>query len=117
MNFKQSVNLLLIALFVWAFQSTTIHDKHHIIDEISECYLCDVSEQMELYQHNTPIVMVNEHLAVQSRREVEKVVVKARFDYSKVPNFKPIDIPNSREYSVASIPLGFNATAPPLYFS
>ena len=107
----------MLTLFVWAFQSTTVHYQHHAIEEISECKVCDISEQMELYQHNTPVFMAHENLAVKIRRDVRKVVVKSKFDYTKVLRLKQIDILESRQYSVASIPLGFNATAPPIYFS
>ncbi len=117
MKLKQTVNVLLIALFVWAIQSSAIHFQHNHIDEISECNLCHASEQLDLSTHNSSVVIVNENLAVTTRKNVEKVVVKSRFDYTNVPRLKQVDILESRQYSVASIPLGFNATAPPLYFS
>jgi len=117
MKLKQSVQLLLIALFVWTSQSTTIHFQHHIIDEMSECNLCHASEQLDLFQHNSPVVIVNENLAVKTRNHVEKVVVKPRFDYMDVPLFKRVDILENRQYTVEQVPLGFNATAPPYLIS
>ena len=113
MKLKQSVQLLLIALFVWASQSTILHIQHHVIEEISECNVCDTSEKMKLYQHNSPVVLVNENLAVKIRRQVEKIVVNSRFDYTDVPQFKQIDIVENRQHTVKPAPLGFNATAPP----
>ncbi|MGB5506507.1 MAG: hypothetical protein WBM70_07475 [Sulfurovum sp.] len=117
MKLKQSVNLLLIALFVWAFQSGTIHFQHHELEEISECHVCDTSEKMKLYQHNSPAVVVNENLAVKIRRQVEKVVINPRFDYTDVPKFKQIDIVKKSKYIERFVALGFNATAPPVYYS
>ncbi len=117
MKLKQSVNFLLIALFVWAFQSTTIHSQHHELEEISECNICDISQKMKLYQHNNPVIVVNENLAVKIRREVEKVVVHSSFDYTDTPRFKQIDIIKNPQYTDRSVTLGFNATAPPVYFS
>ena len=117
MKLKQSVQLLLIALFVWAFQGTTIHIHHHVIEDISECNVCDISEKMKLYQNNSPMVMVNENLAVKIRREVEKVVVNASYDYTDVPKFKKVDIVKNSQYTDRSVLLGFNANAPPVYFS
>ena len=117
MKLKQSVNLLLIALFVWAFQGTTIHIHHHVIEDISECNVCDTSEKMKLYQHNSPVVVFNENLAVKIRREVEKVVINPRFDYTDVPKFKQIDIVKKSKYIDRFVALGFNATAPPVYYS
>ena len=117
MKLKQSVNLLLIALFVWAFQSGTIHVQHHELEEISECHVCDTSEKMKLYQHNSPAVVVNENLAVKIRRQVEKVVVNQKFDYTDVPPFKQIDNLENPQYTPNYVALGFNATAPPVYYS
>ena len=113
MKLKQSVQLLLIALFVWASQSTTINFQHHEIDEISECNLCHTSKQFKHYQHNSSGVIVHENLAVKIRKHVEKVVVNSRFDYTDIPRSKRIDIVENRQYTVKAVPLGFNATAPP----
>ena len=117
MKLKQSVNLLLIALFVWASQSTTIHFQHHVLEEISECNICDASEHMKLYQHNSPVVVVNENLAVKTRNHIEKIVVKSRFDYTDVAQCKWVNIVDNRQYTVKSIPLGYLSNAPPYTFS
>ena len=114
MKLKQSVNLLLIALFVWAFQTSAIHHHHN---EIEQCDLCHTVEQLDLSHHNSSTVIVNENLAVKVREEVEKVVLKSRFDYAVLSRQIPINILEDKQYSVVPIPLGFNATAPPLYFS
>ncbi len=117
MKLKQSVKLLLIALFVWTSQSTIIHFQHHVMEEISECNVCDISKKMKLYQHTRDVVVINENPALNIRREVEKVVVNARFDYTDVPQFSQIDIVKHSQYTDRSVTLGFNATAPPEYFS
>ena len=116
MKLKQSVKLLLIALFVWTSQSTTIHFQHYELDEISKCNVCDTSQKMKLYQHNRHVVVNNENLAVKIRREVEKAVVNAKFDYTDVPPFKQINIVKKSQYTDRYVALGFNATAPPVYF-
>ena len=117
MKLKQSVQLLLIALFVWASQSTTIHFQHQELDKISECNICDTFQKIKLYQHNSHVIVVNENLAVKIRRQVEKVVVNASYDYAGVPKFKKIDIVKNSQYTDRSVLLGFNANAPPVYFS
>jgi hypothetical protein len=63
------------------------------------------------------VVVSNENLAVKIRREVEKVVVHSSLDYTDVPQFKQIDIVKKSQYTDRSVALGFNATAPPVYFS
>lgn len=117
MKFKQFVNLLLIALFVFASQSTTIHFQHQVIDEISECNLCHTSEQLDLYNHHSSVVVVNENFAVKTRQHVEKIVVKSRFDYTDVPHLRRMGIVEYRKYTVKPIPLGYLSTAPPSIFS
>jgi len=117
MKLKQSVNLLFIALFLWAFQSTAVHVKHHAIDEITECNLCDASGQIDLYHHNSSAVVVNENLAVNIRKREEKIVVKSRFDYTDTAQLNRVDIVEYRPYTVKPIPLGYLSTAPPYTFS
>ncbi len=117
MKLKQSVNLLLIALFVWAFQSSTIHFQHHEIEEISECNLCHTSEQLDLNHHNSTTVIVNENFAVKTRKHVEKVVVQSRFEYTPVPQVKWVDMVEDQQYSTEPIPLGYYAMAPPYLYS
>ena len=117
MKLKQSVQLLLIALFVWAFQNSTIHFQHHEIEEMSECHLCHTSKQLDLNHHNSSTVIVNENFAVKTRKHVEKVVVNARFDYTVVTHFKSIDIVENQQYTVEALSIGFNATAPPYFIS
>lgn len=117
MKLKQSVNLLLIALFVLAFQSTTIHFQHHEIEEMAECSVCHTSEHLDLSHHHSSIVIVNEHLAVKTRKDVEKVVVNPRFDYAAVLSFNKLAIVQYRSHSVQPIPLGYYTTAPPYIFS
>ena len=117
MKLQQFVKLLLIALFVWTSQSTTIHFQHHELAEISECNVCDTYRKMKLYQHNSPVVLSHDNLALNIRREVEKVVVNASFDYTDTPQFKKVDIVKKSQYTDKSVALGFNATAPPVYFS
>ena len=113
MKLKQSVNLLLIALFVWAFESTTIHFQHNAMNQISECNLCHTSQKLDLSHHNSSVVIVNENLAVKTRKRAVKVVVKSRFDYTDVPKLEQVYIVKNQQYSVKPIPIGFNATAPP----
>lgn len=116
MKLKQSVNLLLIALFLWAFQTTTIHFQHTHIDDISECNVCQASQQTELYHHNTPKVAVTENLAIKkAERVVRKVIVASTFVYTSVPHRSLVALLESQECSVVLLPLGYDATAPPRF--
>jgi len=117
MKLKQSVNFLMIALFVWAFQSSTIHYQHHAIDEIAECSVCHTAKQLDLTHHNNPALVVQENIAVKIRRDIEKIVLNPAFDYTDVLPHKRISMVAHQDYSPGSTPLGFNATAPPYPFS
>ena len=117
MKLKQSVNLLLIALFLWAFQSTTIHFQHNAMNQVSECNLCHTSQKFDLSHHNSSVVIVNENLAVKTRKRAVKIVVKSRFDYTDVAQCKWVNIVDNRQYTVKPVPLGFNSTAPPYLIS
>lgn len=110
---QQYVMLLLIALFVGAYQNSTIHSKHHHIDEMSECHVCHTSEQLDHGHHQSTTPIVGENIAVKTRKHVEKIVVKTRFDHQDTPPFKKVDIVETHRYFVLSSPLGFLATAPP----
>jgi len=114
MKLKQSVNLLLIALFVWAFQSNTIHHQHHEIEEMSECSVCHLSEQLYLHHNNSSTIIVNEHVAVQSTKRVEKIVFKTGFDYNDVSAPAEVLHVAEQHFLLSFPPLGFNATAPPI---
>jgi len=117
MKLKQSVNLLLIALFVWTFQSTAIHVKQHAMNEVTECNLCEASEKIDLHHQNSPAIVYNEHLETEARKSEEKIVLKSGFDYTDVPQLYLVDMVKNRQYSAEAIPIGFNATAPPHFVS
>ena len=116
MKLTQSVKLLLIALFVWTSQSTIVHFQHHGIEEVSECNVCDASQKMKLYQHNSHVVVINEIFALNIRSEVEQIIVNLKFDYTELPKFSRKDIVKYSQYPGKFIVPGFNATAPPVYF-
>jgi len=114
MQLKQSVHLLLIALFVWAYQTTTIHYQHHVFEENSECKVCEASKEMQLYQHSTPVLVFTENIAVNIRKRVEKVIVKVKSPTHDAPQFMQIGIVKHTQYTDSYIALGFHAKAPPV---
>ena len=118
MKLKQSFHLVLIALFVWSFQSRVEHIQHHDTDELTECKVCHEAEEINHTQHHTPVAEVHENLAVKTRREAQQqVVVTERFDYLEVPQPTHLDIVVDCQCNMASTPLGFYSTAPPASIS
>lgn len=118
MKLKQSFHLVLIALFVWSFQSRVEHIQHHDTHELSECKVCHEAEEVNHTQHHTPMAEVHENLAVKTRREArQQVVVAERFDYMEVSQPMRVETVVHCQCDLAHIPLGFDSTAPPLFIS
>ena len=113
MKLKQSLHLVLVALFIWTFQSVTIHSHQHLIEEETECHLCHASEQLDLHHNESTPIVVNEHIAVEVTETEEKVTVRSKFTNSDIPQIKRIDITGKRYYLVASDSVGYFSTAPP----
>lgn len=70
---------------------------------------------MQKNEHNPPDFSFNKSDAVESRNDIEKVVVKSRFDDAAVPKPERLDDVQNHQYSVQSLPIGFNAMAPPYF--
>lgn len=117
MKLKQSFHLLLIALFVWSFQTISIHMPQHLHEEEATCQLCDISEYLDLHHNESIPLVVNENIAVKTNREVEQVIVNERFDHKDIPQLKYVKIAENRHCFIGFTPLGFDATAPPIHFS
>ncbi len=118
MRLKLSFNLMLIALFLWSFQSRLDHIQHHNLYELAACKVCDQAGEINHNQNHTPVVEVNEYLAIKTGREVQKqVFVAERFDYTQAPKPEHIGTVIHCQCDMAVIPLGFDSTAPPISFS
>lgn len=118
MRLKLSLNIILIALFLWSFQSRVNHIQHHNLDELAECKVCDQAGEINHNQNHTPVVEVNEYLGIQTRKESQQqIVVAERFDYTEAPKPQHIERVIHCQCDMALTPLGFDSTAPPLSFS
>lgn len=118
MRLKPTFHLVLIVLFVWSFQSRVDHIQHHDTDELIECKVCHETEEINHTQHHTPLVEVHENLAVKTRSESQQqVLVTECFDYLKAVHPKHVETVVQCQCNMALIPVGFDATAPPVYIS
>jgi hypothetical protein len=117
MKLKKTVNLLLIALFVVAFQSKTIHFAEHAIDAISECQVCEVTENLDLSHQNSSTLVLTESFAVETKKSEEKIVLKSKFDYAEPSLLHKQNIVPTKPYASRHLPLAFDATAPPYFIS
>ena len=85
---------------------------------MTECKVCHQAGEINHTQNHTPVVEVNEYLAIKTRRESQKqVFVAERFDYTQAPKPQHIERVRYCQFDMALIPLGFDSTAPPTSFS
>lgn len=108
---------VLIALFLFSYQSTTIHTKHHHIAELSQCHICKVSKELGTTQHKTLFSQHGESIAVEVSEVEEKRVAKASYDLTQIPELRDVDLDGMHCLCVDDIPSGYSATAPPHIFS
>ena len=118
MRLKQTFHLVLLALFVWSFQSRVEHIQHHDIDKLTECKVCHETEEINNTQQHKQVVEVHENLAVKTRNESkQQVLVTKCFDYMAAAQPKYVETVVHRQCNMALTPLGFDSTAPPVYIS
>ena len=108
---------VLIALFLFAYQTTTIHTQHHHIAELGKCQVCDVSKTLGKAEHKTIFLEAAQSIAVEIEEIHTKQIVKDAFDLTQKPLPLRIDFRGWRLCETKTIPLGYFATAPPTPFS
>lgn len=108
---------VLIALFLFSYQTTTIHSKHHFIEELSECHVCKTAKELGTAQHETVFSQISESIAVELNEVEEKRIVNSSYDLTQTPQRQAVDYEGMSIFSVGTLPLGYHATAPPYIFS
>ena len=118
MIFKTNIfRFMLIALFLFAYQSSTIHSTHHLVKEHIDCHLCVGSQQFDTTLHETTLPAIVESNSLETGKLEQRVVLKKRLDFIQKPLVKLADFTGMHHYMVALIPLGYLSTAPPHIFS
>ena len=108
---------VLIALFLFAYQSSTIHSNHHLVKEHKDCHLCVGSQQFDTNLHETTFPIIIESISLEIGNLEQRVVLKRRLDFAQKPLVKRTDFTGMQHFSVMPIPLGYLSTAPPYTFS
>ncbi|MDD2451486.1 MAG: hypothetical protein PHU67_06195 [Sulfurovum sp.] len=104
---------LLIALFLFAYQTTTIHSKHHHLADFDGCQVCKASKSLGASHHETVFSLPSENIAVEVSEVEEKRVVRPSFDLTQIPERKILCFEGMLAFEVAAPLLGFDAHAPP----
>ncbi len=116
-TYKALFNVLLVTLLVWTFQSATMHFHQHTLHEMPDCTACNVSKQLHSTKQNSASFLLNDFIAVQSSAEAENACAKSVFDYTNVRIGRPLRIVQYSLEGVLATDAGYQATAPPYFFS
>ncbi|UFH59746.1 hypothetical protein [Sulfurovum mangrovi] len=108
---------VLIALFLFAYQTTTIHSKHHHLEEFGGCQVCKASKSLGTSHHETLFSLQSESIAVEVSEIEEKKIIQASYDLTQTPEQETASYEGMIALSVPTLPLGFDPHAPPYTFS
>ncbi|WP_296824447.1 hypothetical protein [Sulfurovum sp.] len=117
MNSNIIFRFVLLALFLFAYQTTTIHSKHHFIEGLSECQVCKAAKTLGATHHETSFILFDESIAIEVGEVEEKRIVNASYDLTQIPDRKAINFEGMSVFDVDRLPLGYHTTAPPYFFS
>jgi len=108
---------VLIALFLFAYQASTIHSTHHLVKEHIDCHLCVGGQQFDTTLHETTLPAIVEANSLETGKMEQRVVLKKRLDLTQKPLVKRTDFTGMQHVTVMPIPLGYFPNAPPYIFS
>ncbi len=116
MKLKQSTNLLLIALFLWAFQGTSTHFTDHTIAKASDCQVCEHTKNFDTQHHEAPLSNFYTSIRTFNPQLEQQTVSNAPVDLTQSVASKNVDFTGLKHFKVKTLPLGFDTTAPPSLF-
>ena len=116
MQFKQSMHLLLIALFVWTFQGISTHFTEHTIDNASECQVCEHTKNIDVQHHEAPLSNFYTFIRTYTTKLQQQTAVREPVDLTQRIQSEKCDLQGLKYLQVKTLPLGFDTTAPPSFF-
>ncbi len=117
MNKTYFFRFVLIALFLLAYQSSTVHSSKHLLQKVTECHECLSSEQFEHTVHQTISPIIIESHSTELEHTEQRVTLKLSIDHIQKPLLKWVDLTGLQNFCILPIPLGYLSTAPPSIFS
>lgn len=108
--------LSFIALFLFSYQSRTIHSKHHHVESITECSICHAAKTSGEGHHPHGTLHFSESVGIEIRQIETQSITRQAFSLEQSP-FHPFN--DFDGLKIAVVPLiakGYFSTAPP-YFS
>lgn len=113
----KAFRLVLIVLFLFAFQTATIHTKHIFAKEAGTCHVCQTSKSLKAGEHHSAVVLPSEILAVEINEVQERQEFKAAFDLTQTVEYKTVDLSGLKVFVLQARPMVYDATAPPMILS
>lgn len=110
-------HVALIALFLFAFQVTTLHTEHYLSEDSDGCQVCQVSEQLDGGQHHSSVDLIMDTPLLELSEVEEKVVIREAFDPTQKPERKSVELSGFKHFPPRLPLLAYYATAPPYIFS
>ncbi|WP_415406355.1 hypothetical protein ACLHDG_11375 [Sulfurovum sp. CS9] len=108
---------VLLALFLFAYQSSTIHSNQHLLNKHKDCHLCVSSQQFDTNLHKITFPIIIESNSLELGNLEQRVVLKKPLNLTQKILVKRTDFTGMQHFSVMPIPLGYLSTAPPYTFS
>jgi len=114
----QLLRFVLIALFLFAYQSSRQHAVKHAFGDHSSCRLCTTSKQLDGNLKEIDFTLFASSFQMVEREQNEvRIEHKEPYDISQPLRIKRSDFTGLRCFRVAPVPLGYISTAPPPLFS
>ena len=116
MKIKYISKLLLSLLFLFAYQTSTVHSTKHFVEEL-ECHLCETTKVLSVNAHKTSAPIFVELNSLQTFNVAERLCVTQPLDLTQEVKALAKDFSGLKVFAVPLIPLGYFSHAPPYIFS
>lgn len=107
--------ILIIALLLLSYHTTTIHLKQHQLNNIDKCLIChavkytgEQKQQIIIVQLSQNIILAQEQIRRHSLR------MKA-YNITQIPIYRLSDFDGYKKISMQFLSVGYFATAPPYF--
>jgi len=117
MYYHYLLRFIFIALLLLVSQFHTVHSGKHALKKIEECQACQSSKYIDTKKHETSLLSFFVSLKSEFEQLQQHRVLKEPIDIEQKVESKYIDFIGMKYLEVPDLPLGFDATAPPLFFA
>jgi len=116
MNTNITFRIVLIALFLFSYQSTIIHLKQHQVSSVDECLICHAAQYSKEQHQQSTLVYFAQNSAIKQEQITTQQLTREAYTLIQTPIYRLSDFDGYKERTTQFLPIGYFATAPP-YFS